>query len=194
MKNFKEYLTENKKTYDFRIKVAGDLPEKFESSLKTILEKYGVSNMSKSSTPIQKLPLDFPNLNSLEVHIFEVNLDYPVISPVLSQYIVEKTGVNKSHLVVRSPNEPTEEYQKFETTPELKEVDGQSLVGEKQKMDFLKSLSKESHSGTQYKGVNDDILAKSPPASGKQEEMSTESVDSKSVLASKKTATPRCMR
>ena len=204
MKNFKEYLFENKKTYDFKIKVAGNLPEKFESTLKTILEKYGVANMSKSSTPVQKLPLDFPNLNALEVHIFEVNLDYPVISPVLSQYIVEKTGVVKSHLVIRSPNEPTEGYQEeskdgayvVKLTSEMEQADpkAQDLVGEKHMMSFLKTLSKESHAGTQYKGINDDILAKAPPVSAKQEEMSTESADAKSILASKKVSAPRGMR
>jgi hypothetical protein len=34
MKTFKEYLTESKKVYNFKIKVAGDLPEDFEKNLK----------------------------------------------------------------------------------------------------------------------------------------------------------------
>ncbi len=34
MKTFKEYLTENKKAYPFRIKVAGELPEGFAKKVK----------------------------------------------------------------------------------------------------------------------------------------------------------------
>jgi hypothetical protein len=30
MKTFKEYLAEGKKVYDFKIKVAGELPENFQ--------------------------------------------------------------------------------------------------------------------------------------------------------------------
>ena len=33
MKTFKEYLVENKKIYSFKIKVAGDVPEKFQEAL-----------------------------------------------------------------------------------------------------------------------------------------------------------------
>ena len=63
MKSFKEYLTESKKTYDFRIKIAGDLPEGADSMMKTALEKYGVENYKKlSKTMVQEHPLDFPQL------------------------------------------------------------------------------------------------------------------------------------
>jgi hypothetical protein len=152
MKRIKDYLIESKKTYDFKIKIAGDLPEKFESTLKTALEKYSVSNMSKSKTPIQKVPLDFPNSQCSEVHIFEISLDYPEISPILRNYIVEKTGIDQASIVVRSPNEPTEEYQdtkeekykvKLESDYE-NEPKNQSLAGEKRVFDLLKELSKES--------------------------------------------------
>ena len=91
MKSFKDYIT--KKTYDFKIKVAGELPAKFESVLKTSLEKYGVDSMTTSKTPIQKLPLDFPGLDNAEIHIFEVCLKYPVIPPVLvNPAAMEGTG------------------------------------------------------------------------------------------------------
>ena len=37
MKTFKEYLAESKKVYSFKVKVAGELPEKFQETLKTHL-------------------------------------------------------------------------------------------------------------------------------------------------------------
>ena len=50
MKTFKEYLAEGKKSYSFKIKVAGELPEDFQSNLKTSLE-------IKSPLSIKKLSL-----------------------------------------------------------------------------------------------------------------------------------------
>ena len=41
--------------------------------------------------------------------------------------------------------------------------DNQDLVGEKYKMNFLQELNKEKHQGTQYKGINDDLLAGKVP-------------------------------
>ena len=35
MKSFKELLQESQKTYKFKVRVAGELPEGFEDSLKT---------------------------------------------------------------------------------------------------------------------------------------------------------------
>jgi hypothetical protein len=151
MKRFKDYLIEGKKTYDFKIKIAGDLPAKFESTLKTALEKYSVSSMTSSKTPIQKLPLDFPNCECSEVHIFEICLDYPEISPILASYIVEKTGIAMSNIVVRSPNEPTEQYQdtkeekyttKLTSDYEDDKTKSQDMVGEKRVLNLLKELSK----------------------------------------------------
>jgi hypothetical protein len=150
MKSLKDYLIEGKKTYDFKIKVAGDLPNKFESNLKTALEKYSVASMKKSKTPIQMVPLDFPNSTCQEVHIFEVCLNYPEIPPLLMNYIVEKTGIAASDIIVRTSAEPVEAY---ENTKEEKYVTkltsdyeddnkAQDMVGEKRILGLLKELSK----------------------------------------------------
>ncbi len=47
MKSFTEYLTESKKTYEFKIKVAGDLSEDFSSDLNTAMEKFSVVKLGK---------------------------------------------------------------------------------------------------------------------------------------------------
>ena len=39
MKTLKDYLSESKKAYSFKIKVAGELPENFQDTLKKSLEK-----------------------------------------------------------------------------------------------------------------------------------------------------------
>ena len=66
MKTFKEYLVENKKVYSFKIKVAGEIPENFQDSVKTKLERCKVMTFEKlNTTPIQKLTLDFPDKNNM---------------------------------------------------------------------------------------------------------------------------------
>jgi len=157
MKSLKDYIT--KKTYDFKIKVAGELPAKFESVLKTSLEKYGVASMTTSKTPIQKLPLDFPGLDNTEVHIYEVCLNYPVIPPVLRSYVMEKTGIAEAKIVVRNIRDNEEDYQvygdstekntkyvtkltsDYETDSKMDKM-AQEMVGEKRVFDLLKELSK----------------------------------------------------
>lgn len=115
MKSFKEHLNESQKRYDFRIKIAGDFTTEQETNLKKILEKYVVSNWKKTGkTPIQELPLDFPQVKNCEVNIYEVTLDYPTTQFELTEFIANQCGVNRSHLAVRRPGEPTEEYQHVE--------------------------------------------------------------------------------
>ena len=112
MKTFKEYLSESVKKYDFRVKVAGEFPTTQETALKSLLEKYAVSGFKKAGkTPIQSLPLDFPQVKNCEVSIYEVTLDYPTTQQELTEYLSTELGISKKYLVVRAPGEPTEEYQ-----------------------------------------------------------------------------------
>lgn len=87
MKTFKEYLAESKKTYPFRLKVAGDLPENFVNDLKDCIGKANPTIIEKSKTPIQATPLDFPDLSNVEVHTFEVICEYPITAPELAEHV-----------------------------------------------------------------------------------------------------------
>jgi len=112
MKTFTQYLSESTKKYDFRVKVAGGFTTEQEASMKSLLNKYAVSGFKKTgTTPIQTLPLDFPQVKNCEVNIYEVVLDYPTTQQELTEYLTSELRVNKTHLVVRSPFEHTEEYQ-----------------------------------------------------------------------------------
>lgn len=108
MKTFREYLAECKKVYSFKIKVAGNLPENFEADIKERLEKYKVITFEKmATTPVQKVPLDFPTLENKEVTIYDVILEYPVTSPELITEI-SGMGINDDCFRVRGSGEPTE--------------------------------------------------------------------------------------
>jgi len=108
MKTFKEYLTESKKVYSFKVKVAGELPEKFQEALKSRLERCKVVTLEKvSTTPIQKLPLDFPGLENKEVTIFEVITEYPITAPEIVSDI-KNIGLDEECFRVRGSSEPSE--------------------------------------------------------------------------------------
>ncbi len=115
MKSFKEHLTESKKRYDFRIKIAGEFTTEQEDSMKRLLGRFTDENtlqsFKKSKTPIQAVPLDFPQVKNCEVSIYEVTLDFPTTQYELTEYLSSELGVGKSHLVVRRPGEASEEYQ-----------------------------------------------------------------------------------
>ena len=69
---FKKHLAEASKQYDFVIKIAGVLDENFEDSLEVALKKFDVANLTAGKkTPIQSVPLDFPELTNTEVTVYE---------------------------------------------------------------------------------------------------------------------------
>ena len=112
MRSFTEILTESKKTYEFKIGVAGPLPEGFEDSMETSLKKFKVLNMtSGKKTPIQERPLDFPQLQNMEVTYFEAEVEYPTTSQVLQEYVGKCCGIDQAYIIVRNANDPREEYQ-----------------------------------------------------------------------------------
>ena len=153
MKTFTQYLSESAKKYDFRVKVAGEFTTEQESSLESLLSKYSVSGFKKTgTTPIQALPLDFPQVKNCEVSIYEVSLDYPTTQQELTEYLSSSLGVGKSHLVVRSPFEPTEEYQHQDPQregallddPDYKEAGSpqfEDYYGDKYNTGFVKELN-----------------------------------------------------
>ena len=143
-----EILTESKKTYPFKIGIVGAPKDIDVAQLETALQKFVVEKMSAGKkTPIMKRPLDFPALENQDVE-----LGYPTTAHVLQQYIKNCCGIQESHLIVRNPNEPQEEYQeeKSDAPYEAKlnsayedSKDEQKSGGNNRVMDLLKELEKD---------------------------------------------------
>ena len=112
MSTFKHYLTESAKSYDYKIKIAGDIDKDFATRMETALGKFEVAKMSAGKkTPIQSLPLDFPALSNEAVTIFDVTTNYPASVREMKEYIADYMRISPAMVVVRKPNEPSEEYQ-----------------------------------------------------------------------------------
>ena len=112
MSTFAKYLTESTKTYEYKVKIAGDISDDFGTRMETALGKFEVSKMSAGKkTPIQSLPLDFPALKNESVTIFDVTTNYPASVREMHEYLADYMNVSPAMIVVRKPGEPTEEYQ-----------------------------------------------------------------------------------
>ena len=160
MTDFKQYLAESTKEYNYKIKVAGDLSEDFGSKLETVLKKYEVKTLSKGKkTPIQEMPLDFPTLKNEAVTIFELTTMYPASVFELRTLVADSMRLHPNQIVVRKPGEPTEEYQeemkaKAEKKSEFKsmlqdveykdapKVKADEIYGDKANQSLLKELLK----------------------------------------------------
>jgi len=112
MSTFKDYLTESTKSYDYKIKIAGEPKDIDKNALETALQKFDLASMSTGkSTPIMTMPLDFPRLSNEQVTIFDVTTNYPESPRVMHEYLSDLLRIPMTHIVVKKPGEPTEQYQ-----------------------------------------------------------------------------------
>ena len=64
MKPFAKYLAESERTYNYRIKVVGDVPEGFFKSLEEKCAQFDVVKFgTPKTTPVRKQIPDFPALD-----------------------------------------------------------------------------------------------------------------------------------
>ena len=102
MKNFRDYLAESERTYNYRIKIVGDMPAGFYDRLKDKLEQFDpVSIAAVKSTPIQVKPADFPAFENEKVNHFDVKLRYPAIEPQIKQ-IAQLMGLDPNKIIMQN--------------------------------------------------------------------------------------------
>ena len=177
MSTFKQYLAESKKVYTFKVKIAGDVDKKITETMKIALSRFECTSVSTPKrTPITENPLDFPNKKFTHVNIFDVACNYPGTTQEIAASLAETLRMSSGNIIVRTEMEELDQgfaiagknrigtkAPALLNNPNLEDVNGQDLVGEKKMMSFLKELGKANHKGTEYKGVNDQLLAKSAP-------------------------------
>lgn len=98
MKKFHHYLAESERTYDYRIKILGDVPPTFIKDLEQKLQQFDIVKMSgKKTTPVQKLLKDFPNEENDMVTSVDVSFRYPAIEPQIQQ-LAQLLGFNPNRI------------------------------------------------------------------------------------------------
>jgi hypothetical protein len=120
MRSFKQYLMESARTYNYTIKIAGELPKDFLEMFKYNLNKFSPTEIGEpTTTPIQKDPYGFPNMKNVPVTIIKAKFKYPTTEPMIQQ-VVQLLGFNMDINCVRvvqtdyndSINTEQEQYEK----------------------------------------------------------------------------------
>ena len=121
MKNFKDYLAESERTYNYRIKMVGELPSGFYDLLKTKLAQFDPLKIgTEKTTPIQAKPADFPAFDNEKVTSVDVMLRYPAIEPQIKQ-IARLLGFDENKIIMQTSvygDDIAEYQQKLEDQPE----------------------------------------------------------------------------
>jgi len=178
MKSFTEYLTESKKVYQFKVKIAGEHADNAVEQIKGSLDQFHVSSVSKgATTPIQERHSEFPEHRNIGMTIYDVVVDYPTNAPQIRDMVATGLGITHSHVIVRAMAEELEHdinhaYDDRSNVALIGTMQSPSnhgdMVNDTYKYNLLKELGKEKHSMTQVKGFNDQILAKSAPGPAKE--------------------------
>jgi len=86
MKNFQQYLAESERTYNYRIKIVGDVAPDFVKQLEEKMAQFDVVKISRpKTTPVQLKPADFPKHSNDSVTSMDVEFRYPAIEPQIKQ-------------------------------------------------------------------------------------------------------------
>jgi len=102
MKPFAKYLTESEKTYNYRIKMVGDVPSEFVKELEGKLAQFDVVKMSKIKTaPVRKEIPDFPAFPNQPMSIVDVEFRYPAIEPQIKQ-LAQLLGMDPNRIVMNT--------------------------------------------------------------------------------------------
>jgi hypothetical protein len=190
MSTFTQYLAESTKSYDYKIKIVGASKDIDKNALETALQKFDLANMSAGkTTPIMTQPLDFPTLSNEQVTIFDVTTNYPTTSREMKEYLSDIMRIPATHIVVRKPGEPTEQYQadmqiKSEYMNKLHDIEykdapkvnAEDLHSTKANMSLLKELLKDRNAITH---AEDDSANKKEKELQDREEKGTPSPLSK---------------
>lgn len=161
MKSFKQYLTESKKVYEFKIKLAGDYDRSAADKIRKALAMYGCESCSNGKRlPIAETHSDFPEHKNTNVTIFDVKLAYPTTSAQVCAAVCDSLGCAGNSIKVRNILEDAEYTinHQFDNksgeallNKDYESSNNQDLVGEKQKMKLLKDLAKTKHELKPYK-------------------------------------------
>jgi hypothetical protein len=124
MKNFQQYLAESERTYNYRIKIVGDVAPDFVKQLEEKLAQFDVVKITKpKTTPVQLKPADFPKHSNDSVTSMDVEFRYPAIEPQIKQ-IAQLLMMDPNRIIMLTT--PHEEG--MDTERERVEVENKNLL------------------------------------------------------------------
>jgi len=102
MNTLAKYLAESERTYRYRIKIVGDVPQGFVRDLKTKLAQFDIVKMSDvKSTPVRKINTDFPAYPNQGMSMVDVEFRYPAVEPQIKQ-LAQLCGLDPNRIVMNT--------------------------------------------------------------------------------------------
>lgn len=180
MKTLSELLTENKKTYSFKVRLAAcECSKEMLSGIKSVLSVYEVTAISE---PVRSLITEhntlFPELSNFDITTFNILTDYPATPEQISLKIREHLRMPASHIVVMTERQD-------ELTAPPAPSDKKSLLGNEypatEQAKFLFDLEKllKDHKSTPFE------FAEKAPAESGPKTLNDVPQTTKSVIGSK---------
>jgi hypothetical protein len=167
MKSLKHYITESVKSYNYTIKIAGEVDKNFIDMFKFNLKKFDPIRISDPvSTPIQKSPYGFPEISNQPITIIKADFRYPATEPMIQQ-MAQLLGYNINMVRViqsgfdDSINTEADEYaNQMKNSPiltheEMEEVTGAKAASKAYGDSYLQSIkdqAKDSKIDIPYEG------------------------------------------
>lgn len=149
MKSFIKYLTESKKTYHFKVRLANcDLKDDKKSDIENALKQFDLVSMTAiKNHPPEERSSEFPKLGAVEVKDFDVELDYPTVDMSVRQAVAHAMGCDLSRVMVytkESWEQRMRELDRITSAQKDKTVIGKDELKAEKKpadsLDFLKGL------------------------------------------------------
>lgn len=113
MKQFIEYLAESTSSYAFTIKFANEPTQDQVNILEAWLQKYDLKEFSKPQL-IEHNHKDFIDQPNRKVYAVNIVLGLPVSQYILLQDLTRAANISEKYMVVRSHNEPIEQYSRYD--------------------------------------------------------------------------------
>ena len=102
MNTLAKYLAESERTYRYRIKMVGDVPQGFVRDLKSKLAQFDIVKMSDvKSTPVRKINTDFPAYPNQSMGMVDVEFRYPAVEPQVKQ-LAQLCGLDPNRIVMNT--------------------------------------------------------------------------------------------
>jgi hypothetical protein len=152
MRSLKQFIMESIHTYDYTVKIAGEVDDKFIDMFKFNLKKFDPIEMSEpKTTPIQKDPYGFPGVSNVPVTLIKCKFRYPATEPMIQQlaqlcgYNVNlvrlvKTGYDESVTTEQEGYENQMEHSPLLTHEELEEQPGAKEAAKAYGNSYLDSI------------------------------------------------------
>ena len=123
MKNFQQYLAESERTYNYRIKIVGDVAPDFIKQLEGKLAQFDVVKISKpKTTPVQSQPADFPKHSNDSVTSMDVEFRYPAIEPQIKE-IAQLLFLDPNRIIMlTTPHEDSMDVERKKVEDENKDL------------------------------------------------------------------------